>query len=127
VQTWHMVPGPSLPQYCSCGQPMCWDYVSCIEEFPLGGEVVCQKMASQSEEGHQAGKKMLLLVQHGKAQNVIVLGSSLQIDHLVTHEKWKHSRKTPHGEGYLPCPLAEGKDLWQPCFEVEGGKDGLRQ
>jgi hypothetical protein len=39
----------------------------------------------------------------------------------------EYSRKTPHGEGYLPCPLAEGKDLWQPCFEVEGGKDGLIQ
>jgi hypothetical protein len=40
---------------------MCWDYVLCIEEHPSGGEVVHQNMASQSEEGHQAGKKMLLL------------------------------------------------------------------
>jgi hypothetical protein len=51
--------GPSLPQYCSCGWPMCLDYVSFFEEFPSGGEVVCQKMASQFEEGHQDGKKML--------------------------------------------------------------------
>jgi len=33
-------------------------------------------------------------------------------------------RKTPQGEGYLPCPLAEGWDLWKPCFEVEGGRMG---
>jgi hypothetical protein len=60
VQTWHRVSGPSLPQYCSCGWPVNWDYVSCIEERPSGGEAVCQRMASQSKEGHQAGKKMLI-------------------------------------------------------------------
>jgi hypothetical protein len=36
-------------------------------------------------------------------------------------------RMTPHTEGYLPCPLAEGKDLLQPFVEVEGGKDELKQ
>jgi len=35
--------------------------------------------------------------------------------------------KTPHGEGFLPCSLAEGKYLLQPCVEVEKEKDDLRQ
>jgi hypothetical protein len=36
-------------------------------------------------------------------------------------------RKTPHDEGYLPCPLVEGRDLLQQYVEVEKGKDELRQ
>jgi hypothetical protein len=39
-------------------------------------------------------------------------------------KKWKHLRKTPHGEGYLPCPLVEGQDLLQPYVEVEGERMG---
>jgi hypothetical protein len=44
--------GINIPQYCSCGQPMCWGYVSYVEELPSGGEAVHQEMASLSREGH---------------------------------------------------------------------------
>jgi hypothetical protein len=63
-----MVPRPSLPQYYSCERPVCWDYASCIKEFPLGGKVVRQNMDSQYKEGHQVGNNMLLLTQHEKAR-----------------------------------------------------------
>jgi hypothetical protein len=35
--------------------------------------------------------------------------------------------RTPHSDGYLRCPLAEGKDLRKPFFEVEEGRDELKQ
>jgi hypothetical protein len=33
----------------------------------------------------------------------------------------------PHAKGYFPCPFVEGQDCFQPCVEVEGGKDELGQ
>jgi hypothetical protein len=33
--------------------PVCWDYASCVEEHPSGGELVRQNMTSQYEETHQ--------------------------------------------------------------------------
>jgi hypothetical protein len=32
--------------------------VSCVEEFPSGDKAMCQRMASQFEEGHQVGKNV---------------------------------------------------------------------
>jgi hypothetical protein len=68
VQTWYMVPRPSLPQYCSFGWPMCWDYASFIKECNSGSKVVHQNMASQYEEGQQVGNKIFIFPQHGKAK-----------------------------------------------------------
>jgi len=39
-------------------------YVSFVEELPSRGEAMCQNMASQSDQGHQDGKRMLALAQH---------------------------------------------------------------
>jgi hypothetical protein len=47
VQTWHMFLGSISPQYYIFGCPMYLGYVSFIEELPLRGEAVCQKMDSQ--------------------------------------------------------------------------------
>jgi hypothetical protein len=58
---------------------------------------------------------------------VIVLGSSLQIDHLVTHENRSIRGRPLMVRGTFHAPLWRGKDLLQPCVEVEGEKDELRQ
>jgi hypothetical protein len=41
--------------------------------------------------------------------------------------KTKVFEEAPHGEGYLSCPLAEGKYLLQSYAEVEGEKDELKK
>jgi len=58
------VPEPSLPQYCNCGKPMNWYYVSFVKEIPSRVKAKCQMMASLSEEGHPDGNKMLAHEQH---------------------------------------------------------------
>jgi len=99
AQTWHMVPAPSLPQYCYCGQPMCLDYVSYVEEHSLGVKWCGKIWILYMKKATGMGRRLYFRGCMGRLRCVIVIGSCLQVGHLVTHIDQIIQGRPLHDEG----------------------------